>query len=309
MIGDIKSYLKKIIERGIYKEPTNKPGGLVGIIKKRGEYQPLDSNFFEDNLIGEHLEKVMQEMINTITEMPHISSIKGIIPVYNIIRAISIGSISAIVAFKGLKMILSYDENSKLEGKQLMGRIAYSVVLGNLSLPFIDVMIDFNNMLIKTLTSRFSLVPLLGSNVNKAYGVIIISILLLLELFCTIKIMIQFWMRMSELVFTGVISPLIFTLWINEQWGGYLRQWTRRVVVLIFSQFCQILMLILYSMIVSGLALSGFNGLCLAIGTLLLIMETPKVLNGLMDTGSNFRSVKRTINSFRKGGIKDIIFK
>jgi len=284
----------------------NKLKEFLKTMKQRGLYSP--ENITLDELpFGEHVEKVMQEMLNTITKVPHISSIKGISPIYNSMKAISISCLSAVFVYKSLKLMFSDDVNGKVESKKIFSRLAYSLVLSNASMPIIDMMIDFNNNLIGVLLKNFTIMPILGKKINKTYGIVISIILLLLELFCTLKIMIQYWMRMSELVFTGVISPIIFTMWINDQWSGFLSQWWKRVSMLIFTQFFQILILVLYSMLISGLALSGtFNGICLAIGSLLLLCETPKVLSGFMDTGNNASRITDSLKKIKSKGLRKL---
>ena len=165
-----------------------------------------------------------------------------------------------------------------------------------MSIKFIDIMIEFANTLIKILVSRFSISTLIPQ--MKGKGILLALLLLLVELLVSVKILISFWMRMAELVFSGVISPVIFVLYINKEWSGFLKSWWKRVTILVFTQVAQVLLLIVYSAMINGLILSGsFNSICLAIATLFLVDKTPRVLSGLMDTQNNVHTASRTIRN------------
>jgi hypothetical protein len=82
----------------------------------------------------------------------------------------------------------------------------------------------------------------------------------------------------------GIISPVMFTLSINKEWSGYLKNWTRRTATLVFSQTTTVLILILFSMLTEGLMLtSTLQGACLSVATLLLMDKGPEILQRFGD--------------------------
>lgn len=278
-MNPIKEYVTGFMERGIYIPHKNSSISIIN-----------------EEKIMESLNKVISDTLNSITHMPTISSINGILPIYNYVKCISFGCMGAIVCYKGIKMLCSPDEIDNKEGRTLFSRIAYSTAFSIVSIKFIDIMIEFANTLIKVLTSRFSISNLIPN--FKGSGILLAILLLCVELFASIKILISFWMRMAELVFSGVISPVIFVLYINKEWSGFLKSWWKRVAILIFTQVAQVLLLIVYSAMINGLILSGsFNSMCLAIATLFLVDKTPKVLCGLIDNQNNVQAAMKKIKT------------
>lgn len=273
-------------------------------------YAPSIKDLFNEDKIIDNLNGIMQDVLSSLTHMPPLSSIDGIMPVYRLVRTISFSCLGIIVCYKGIKMLFSPDEIDNKEGRTLLSRMIYSAAFSTLSIKFIDVMIEFCNTLIKVMIANFSISSLIPK--MKGAGLILALLLLLVELFVSVKILISFWMRMAELVFSGVISPVVFVLYINKEWSSYLKNWWKRVSVLVFTQVAQVALLIVYSVMINGLILNGtFNGICLAIATLFLVDKTPKILTGLMDTqnnvGSAIRTVKNTTNKVRH--TKDTITK
>ena len=276
---------------------------IIDILKKCNNF---DFNVINLN-ISKHLDGIVKNMIKTLTKMPYLHNIPQILPVYNSIRIICVSCIGVVICYKGLKTLFSYDNNTRMQNKELMGRLGYAAVFGAFSIPMIDALIKFNNILIELLTSKFTMIPMMNI-VGSSYGFLLSMSLLIIELLCSIKIMIDFWSRMAELVFMGTISPIIMLLWINGEWSNYLKTWFRRVVVLIFSQFAQVLLLILYSIIVSGLLLTGtLNGIFLSIAMLLFMIKVPKIMgeffqpsSTIVDLKNSLKKIKSLKNGFSK---------
>lgn len=252
------------------------------------------SNLFNEDKIIENLNSIVNDMLGAITHMPKISTIPGISSVHKTVSLVSFSCVSCLVCYKGIKMLFSPSDIENYEGRALLGRMAYSMAFSTMSLKLIDIMIDLGNTMINILIKNNTLSTLIPK--IKGSGLLVAILLLLVELFVSIKILIEFWMRMAELVFSGVISPAIFVLWINKEWAGFLRNWWRRIAILIFTQVAQVLLLIIYSKMINGLVLAAnFNSICLAIATLFLIDKTPKVLSGFIDNSNNVHSAISTV--------------
>jgi len=253
-----------------------------------------NNNLTNNEVLGVNIEKIMKIMLDTISHMPLLSSLREMMTAYYMVLIISLSCISCIFAYKGIKMLFSLDEIDRLEGKQIFSRLVYSLILGILSLKYIDALIIFNNLIISFMISKLSIMPTI-SNIDNSYGIILPIFLLLIELGILIKILIGFWMRMAELIFAGIISPIMFTLWINNEWSGFLKSWNKRIIVLIFTQSTQVLLLIIYTLMLNEWMLSGtLNGICLSVAALFSLDRAPKVLQTFADN-SAYADAKRTM--------------
>jgi hypothetical protein len=211
-----------------------------------------------------------------IIKMPYLKDITTITPLYDIVRILSLSGVSLVIGYKGLKMLLSEDEMDRLEGKRTFSRLIYSLIFSILSLKYIDGMIFLNNTTSSVITSKHSITPF---STGKETGLLLPLLFFICEGVILLKVSVGFWMRMAELVLAGIISPIIFTLSINKEWSGYLKNWSKRTATLVFSQTTTVLILILFSMIMEGLMLSGtFAGGCLSIATLLMMDRGPEIL-------------------------------
>ena len=280
---------------------------FIFYLKQRGSYNYITNNNWLHNYIIGNLDKVLQELLNTITHVPTISNIDGIVILYNMIRIVCLSCVGLLICYKGFKMLYTYDYIEKAEGRQLLGRLSYSFVLGFFCLKIIDMLIIFNNLLIRLFITKFSLTPSIKP-LDASYGILLAVVTLSIGLIACIKILIGFWMRIAELVFMGVIGPIVFTLWINSEWAAYLKIWWKRIVILVFTQFCQVLLFIIYTMLLKDLVVEGsINNICLFIAVLISVDYTPVFLNNFMDNkNSGYIMAKRTFIHTAKTG-KDII--
>ena len=260
----------------------------------------IDEHTITNNLLnsmGDKLNKLSNKMLRSVTHMPYLKDLPEVIPVYNYIRYVSLSLTGCVVGYKGLKLLFSNNEMDKVESKRVFSRLFYSLTFSGLSLKFIDLLILGNNTLSAFILSKFNIdtsTSLLCSVDD--LGLLIPTAFFLIQILEIIKILVGFWMRMAELVFAGIISPVMFTLWINNEWSGYLKNWVKRVSVLVFTQITLVLILIIYSMMLKGWLLSNtLNGICLTIATLFLLDKGPKILQNFA-SNSEYNDAKSTIN-------------
>lgn len=292
MIKGIKMYTNMV-------EMGTSPGTSGTTIGKaiKGATKSLAGDF-ENNLISD-TENLINELLKSTTHMPLISSVSGISTLYNTVKILSYGCTGCIVAYKGVKMLFSPDLIDNKDGKDLLSRFAYSFIFSTLSIKFIDTMINFANTLNEILIKNFSLVSLMPN--VKGAGMIIVILMMFLELLVSLKILVEFWMRMAELVFSGVISPVLFVFWINKEWSGFLTNWWKRVMVLIFTQVVQVLLMIVYTAMINGMVLSGsIQSICLSVASLLMIGKAPNILASLTDSTNNVKNAYNSVQSAKK---------
>jgi hypothetical protein len=247
-----------------------------------------------NQMISTQIDKVTKNILDVITNMPLISSLNEMKIIYWVVLGISVSCISCIFAYKGIKLLFSLDEMNRSEGKRIFSRLIYSLILEMLSLKYIDALIIFNNLIMGFMISKTNNLSI-ASVMNDEYGFFLPLILLLIELGILVKILIGFWMRMAELVFAAIVSPVMFTLWINNEWSGFLRNWNRRVIVLTFTQSAQVLLLIIYTLMLNGWTKYGtFNSICLTVAALFSIDRAPKILQ-VFSGDSSYDQVKSTV--------------
>ena len=246
------------------------------------------------NSLSDKLDKVSNELLTSVTHMPHLSDLPEMMPVYNYIKYISLSLTGCIVGYKGLKLLFSNDEIDRMQSKKVFSRLGYSFMLSGLSLKFIDLLITANNCISNLVLSNFEIGSLTFT--TSTTGIVIPVVIFTIQAISILKILIGFWMRMAELVFAGIISPAMFTCWINNEWAGYLKNWMKRVSTLVFTQVTLVLILVIYTMMLKGWCLSNtINGACLSMATLLLLDKGPKILQGFADN-SSYQDAKNTVN-------------
>ena len=100
-----------------------------------GVWEHLSGNFewkvpeiFNEEVIVEKLNVVIADVLSTITTMPTLSSMTGVMPIYNFVKIIAYSCTAAIVCYKGIKIMFSPEEfNGAKEGRELFTRITYSL--------------------------------------------------------------------------------------------------------------------------------------------------------------------------------------
>lgn len=260
---------------------------------------------------------LMQEMVKLLRKFPLISDTPEIYDVWKIMLYISCTFISFIIVYLAFKNICSISNITKsIEMKVVFGRLLYTLALIIGSLTFVDWLITFNNLLVDFFMETFdvqnSLQYMASDNITSN---LVAACLIIYQMYLALKIMIGFWMRVAELNLMVVVSPIIFVLWINPNWNSYLPEWTRRIVSLIFTQFIQVLLMVLYGKMVYRFYESGsISSLCLAAAFLILMTNTPSFFDRFVakdnaakivtQTGKSIfnksRSAANKINSIKK---------
>ncbi len=260
---------------------------------------------------------VISEMVKLITKFPLIKETSEIYDIWLFLVYLSTTCIALIFIYLSAKNIMNIGYNYNfirtVELKQVFTRMLYMIVFIIGSLPFIDYLILFNNTLIDALSQRFDVMNAVDmiSASQGLLGNFIASALIIYQIYLVVKIMIGYWLRVAEVNLMAVVSPVMMVLWINPNWGGYLSTWLTRLVTLIFTQFTQVLILVLYAKLAHRFFTEGtIKNLCLAISFLILMTNTPVILQRFIchdNTGvvmvKTYNNVKRTIS--KTASLKD----
>lgn len=226
----------------------------------------------------------MNFMIDKLMKFPLVTQIPEVRDIWQWMLLLSVMFISLIVCWQFLKRLAGMN-NQDIDFKQLMIRAFYMFGFIVLTFPFIDWLVMFNNSLIDALVAKYDI----KANINMATtsnpftNDIFAGVLLVLQLFFVGKIVLGYYFRVIELNFSVIVSPALYVMWINQGWSGYISQWVTRMVTLVFSQFIQVLVLVLYSQMFHKYINNGsWDSLFLALASLITMDQIPSVIQSFV---------------------------
>lgn len=236
----------------------------------------------------------LKEMLDFVLYTPTLANDPIIEKLWNIVRTISFSLIGLMFVWEGFKKGVSSDLIRTVEFKQMFVRMIYGLVLSVFSLDLIDIIIRFNEALVTTMKDNFTIQLDSGLQSTGVFSSIMILALLVVQVVIGIRLILQYWMRIAELWFMAIIGPIMYTLWINPNWSGYLGQWFRRLTSTVFTTFAWSIIIAIYSAMISMIASAGMMvgfptlgpiaGMCLSIALLLVMVETPSFLRQFIDS-------------------------
>lgn len=234
----------------------------------------------------------IKEMLDFVLYTPTIAGDPIVDKIWNIVRTISFSLVGVMFVWEGFKKGISSDLIRTVEFKQMFIRMIYGIILSVFSLDLIDILINFNEALVMTMKDNFTIQINNDFNTVGIFSTIMTMILLVVQIVIGVKLILQYWMRIAELWFMAVVGPVMYTLWINPNWAGYLGSWFRRLTSTIFTTFAWSILIAIYSALVSMVASAGMlvgyptlgpvAGMCLSIALLLVMIETPSFLREFM---------------------------
>lgn len=257
--------------------------------------------------------EVLMELINTLMKFPLVSQIPGIMEIWKFVAILSMACIGIIYIIPSIRNLISIDDSiiKRMELKKMIPRTLYSFVLMYLSPMYIDLLIEFSNLLVSTIASNFPFTEFISGSIGSLKLSLISIIIMIVQLFFIVKTIIGYWLRVTETLFLTVASPALFTMWINPAWGGYISSWHSRLISLIFTSVAQALTLAIYGKVLgASLASTSLSGLCLSIAVLLLLDNIPHVFSQFIcqdnsaqvvsKAKSKIKSVTKTIRKRKK---------
>lgn len=251
------------------------------------------------NWIYESLVSVVQWMFGMITKFPNLEMVPGLHDIWKYVTAISLIGIAMVIVYIGAKLFTtSGDTGSKLNLKTVIGRFIYAACMISLVKPVIDLLIIFNNTLVDAFIVKFNVLNAISTltilDVSSITSFIAIG-LMIYQIYLAAKITIGYWVRVAEVFLMYVASPIMITLWINPNWGAHLSSWLNRLINLIFTQFAQILILTLYSMLMMTFFTSGsFSSLFLGVACFILMNDIPSWLEKYIGADNSAKIMKNT---------------
>lgn len=258
------------------------------------------------NWIYENLTFTLKMMYSLITKFPKISEMTELNTIWQFVTLISVGCIGLVIVYLGFKMFVSVSSANKINIVTIFERLVYSSCFIAVNRLLIDLIIDFNNTLVDVFVKKFDLINLLNPDVYISEWVGLVAVgLAIFQLFLSVKIMIGYFLRVAEVTLMYVTTPIMCTLWINPNWSGHLNTWINRLVSLIFTQFAQVIILIIYSQLIFGFfeSISIFN-ICLGSAFLILMNNMPSWIEKYISPDNSGKIMVNTCKSvFKKGKV------
>lgn len=258
------------------------------------------------NWIYENLTFTLKMMYSLITKFPKISEMTELNTIWQFVTLISVGCIGLVIVYLGFKMFVSTSSANKINIVTIFERLVYSSCFIAVNRLLIDLIIDFNNTLVDVFVKKFDLINLLNPDVYISEWVGLVAVgLAIFQLFLSVKIMIGYFLRVAEVTLMYVTTPIMCTLWINPNWSGHLNTWINRLVSLIFTQFAQVIILIIYSQLIFGFfeSISIFN-ICLGSAFLILMNNMPSWIEKYISPDNSGKIMVNTCKSvFKKGKV------
>jgi hypothetical protein len=265
---------------------------------------------------------IMKEMVDLLIKFPRITSFPEIIEVWQVVLVLSLSMLGLVFIYIAVRNRISLNSNiiRSIEIKQVIARTFYMGFFIILSRTFVDWLIMLNNVLINVLMHHFDIRKVIDHIGNSHFGKDIIATAIIgYQIYLVVWIMIQYWLRVTEVLVMYVSSPVMYLLWVNPEWGGYLSSWLKRISSLIFTQLAQILILIIHGHLVFKFFVSGsISSLALGVAGLILMKKTPaffkmfiaqtnslQIMTGTYDKISNSNTVKKIKNKMSGGNDDD----
>lgn len=253
--------------------------------------------------------RFLDELINFVLYTPTVSEDPIILKLWTIVRLISFSLIGMIFVWEAFKKFFSADNiMANVEFKTMLVRMIYGLILAVFSLDIIDLMINFNQAIIETIKINFTIELSQQLTITTVFGFVMTFALLIVQIVLALKLILQYWMRIAEIWLMAIIGPALYVLWINPNWGGYLKQWVSRLISTIGTTLIWAILFAIYSAMVSLVASTGMlvgfptlgpiAGICLSVALLLTMHQTPGFLRSFMNTHDSALDImKKTTSS------------
>lgn len=210
----------------------------------------------------------------------------GLAPVNHALVLAGGGLLVAIFIYSSLRTVGDAGGSQLHQLQVVLPRVLVALALAALSLPLIQQLIDLNNALCAVVVGGAAVnlgdlpwsSPLSGPAVASAANNIFLLLFSAALVLAVVILALAYVVRYTLLAVLCASAPLAATCWILPETRGYARQWTRLLVVSLFMQFGQLLVL----RVAIALAFArghGVVGMLYAFACLYLMLRVPGALN------------------------------
>ena len=195
-------------------------------------------------------------------------------------------SLAAIFIYSSLRTVADAGGSRHHQLQVVLPRVLAAVALATFSLPLIQQLIDLNNALCGVVVGGAAVnlgdlpwsSPLSGPAVATAANNIFLLLFAAALVLAVVILALAYVVRYTLLAVLCASAPLAATCWILPETRGFARQWSRLLVVSLFMQFGQLLVL----RVAIALAFArgqGVVGMLYAFSCLYLMLRVPGALN------------------------------
>ncbi|MHB1526271.1 MAG: conjugal transfer protein TrbL family protein [Candidatus Dormibacteria bacterium] len=210
----------------------------------------------------------------------------GLAPVNHLLVVAGSALLAAIFVYSSLRTVVDAGGSRQHQLQVVLPRVLAAVALAAFSLPLIQQLIDLNNALCKVVVGGAAVnlgdlpwsSPLSGPAVASAANNIFLLLFAAALVLAVVILALAYVVRYTLLAVLCASAPLAATCWILPETRGFARQWSRLLVVSLFMQFGQLLVL----RVAIALAFArghGLVGMLYAFSCLYLMLRVPGALN------------------------------
>ncbi len=192
----------------------------------------------------------------------------------------------AILLYSGLRTVTDAGGERRHQLQVVLPRAMAALALGVFSLPLIQQLIDLNNALCQVVVGGAAVSlsdlpwssPLSGPAIASASNNIFLLLFAAALVLAVVILALAYVVRYTLLAVLCASAPLAAAAWILPETRGFARQWGRLLIVSLFMQFVQLVVL----RVAVALAFArgqGVGGMLFAFASLYLMLRVPGAMN------------------------------
>jgi hypothetical protein len=206
----------------------------------------------------------------------------------------------AVFIYSSLRTVASAGGDARHHLQVVLPRVLVALALGIVSLPLIQQAINLNNALSYLVAGHGSLnlaslpwnSPLSASALQSASSNILLLLFAAALVVAVVILVLAYVIRYTMLAVLCASAPLAASAWILPETRGFARQWTRLLVVTLFMQFVQLL--VLRTAVALAFARDhGVISILYAFAALYLMLRVPGALSVASHFGSSAEGAGR----------------
>lgn len=223
----------------------------------------------------------------------------GVAPLNHLLIGAGAVLVSAVLLYSSLRTVASAGD-ARHHLQAVLPRVLVALALGLVSLPLIQQAIDLNNALSAVVAGagRVSLAqlpwasPLSSSSLQSATTNIFLLLFAAALVVAVVILILAYVIRYTLLAVLCAAAPLAATAWILPETRAFSRQWLRLLVVTLYMQFVQLL--VLRSAVALAFARGhGVVSVLYAFAALYLMLRVPGALNVASHFGTSAEGAGR----------------
>lgn len=224
----------------------------------------------------------------------------GVAPLNHLLMAAAGALVLGVFVYSSLRTVLEAGGGYRHQLQVVLPRTLLAIGLGTFSLPLIQQLIDLNNALCQVVVGGGAVnldqlpwsSPLSGSSLSSAGTNLFLLAFAAALVLAVVILALAYVVRYTLLVVLCASAPLAAIAWVLPETRGFGRQWARLLVVALFMQFGQLLVLRAATTLAFARG-QGVTGMLYAFACLYLMLKVPGALNVASHLGSSAEGAGR----------------